>query len=155
MWPPACSPPGNVPPPSRRGGACPSRWFPEGFHFARRISPCGASFFPSDGKETKGSPGETHIAVGNRFPPAPVRSPPVPRRIRGPILGGYRTLSGAGGITTDPASAPLPLSVQIQDRTPRWTGRARLMAQDPISAGENRRAAEAAPAGQFRSWVMR
>ena len=41
MWPPACSPPGNVPPPSRRGGACPSRWFPEGFHFARRISPCG------------------------------------------------------------------------------------------------------------------
>ena len=29
MWPPACSPPGNVPPPSRRGGACPSRQFPE------------------------------------------------------------------------------------------------------------------------------
>ena len=78
MWPPACSPSGNVSPPSRRGGACPSRWFPEGFHFARRISPCGASFFPSDGKETKGSPGETHIAVGNRFPPAPVRSPPRP-----------------------------------------------------------------------------
>ena len=43
MWPPACSPPGNVSPPSRRGGACPSRWFPEGFHFARRISPCGAA----------------------------------------------------------------------------------------------------------------
>ena len=84
MWPPACSPPGNVPPPSRRGGTCPSRWFPEGFHFARRISPCGASFFPSDGKETKGSPGETHIAVGNRFPPAPARSPPDPRNLREP-----------------------------------------------------------------------
>ena len=69
----------NVFPSSRRGGACPSRWFPEGFHFERRISPCGARFFPSDGKETKGSPGETHIAVGNKFPPAPVRSPPVPR----------------------------------------------------------------------------
>ena len=42
-----------------------------------------ASFFPSDGKETKGSPGETHIAVGNKFPPAPVRSP------RTPVYGGY------------------------------------------------------------------
>ena len=49
-----------------------------------RVSPCGASFFPRDGKETKGSPGETHIAVGNRFPPAPVRSPPDPRNLRGP-----------------------------------------------------------------------
>ena len=49
-----------------------------------RVSPCGASFFPSDGKETKGSPGETHIAVGNKFPPPPVRSPPDPRNLRGP-----------------------------------------------------------------------
>ena len=46
-------------------------------------SPFGASFFPSDGKETKGSPVETHITVGNRFPPAPVRSPPDPRNLRG------------------------------------------------------------------------
>ena len=51
---------------------------------AAEVSPCGASFFPSDGKETKGSPGETHIAVGNKFPPAPVRSPPDPRNLRGP-----------------------------------------------------------------------
>ena len=49
-----------------------------------RVLPCGASFFPRDGKETKGSPGETHIAVGNKFPPAPVRSPPDPRNLRGP-----------------------------------------------------------------------
>ena len=41
MWPPACSPSGNVSLPSRRGGACPSRWFPEGFHFTRRFSPEG------------------------------------------------------------------------------------------------------------------
>ena len=41
MWPPASSPSGNVSPPSRRGGACPSRWFPEGFHFTRRFSPEG------------------------------------------------------------------------------------------------------------------
>ena len=49
-----------------------------------RVLPCGASFFPRDGKETKGSPGETHIAVGNKFPPPPVRSPPAPRNLRGP-----------------------------------------------------------------------
>ena len=49
-----------------------------------RVSPCGASFFPRDGKETKGSPGETHIAVGNKFPPPPVRSPPDPRNLWGP-----------------------------------------------------------------------
>ena len=52
---------------------CPSRGMAKG------VPPCGAGPFPSDGKETKGSPGETHIAVGNKFPPAPVRSPPVPR----------------------------------------------------------------------------
>ena len=105
VWPPACSPPQNVSPSLRRGGACPSRRISEmavvrrrGGTLAcpssadhdvrrarrlgappRRVSPCGASFFPSDGKETKGSPGETHIAVGNRSPPAPVRSPPDPR----------------------------------------------------------------------------
>ena len=55
-----------------------ARRFWDRFHFTQRVSPCGASFFPGDGKETKGSPGETHIAVGNRFPPAPVRSPPDP-----------------------------------------------------------------------------
>ena len=43
MWPPACSLPGNVSLPSHRGGACPSRWFPEGFHFTRRFSPKGRS----------------------------------------------------------------------------------------------------------------
>ena len=37
---------------------------------SHRVSPCGASFFPSDGKETKGSPGETHIAVGAGLGPA-------------------------------------------------------------------------------------
>ena len=32
--------------------------FWDGFHSTRRVSPRGASFFPLDGKETKGSPGE-------------------------------------------------------------------------------------------------
>ena len=37
-----------------------------------------SSFFRGE-KGTKTPPGETHITVGNRFPPAPVRSPPDPR----------------------------------------------------------------------------
>ena len=36
--------------PSRRGGACPSRRFLEGFHFTRRVSPCGGE--PA-GQETR------------------------------------------------------------------------------------------------------
>ena len=48
-----------------------------------RVSPCGASFFPSDGKETKGSPGETHIAVGNKFPSASSSFSPGPPEFTG------------------------------------------------------------------------
>ena len=132
----------------RRGGtlACPS----SADHDVRRarrlgapplrVSPCGASFFPSDGKETKGSPGETHIAVGNRSPPAPVRSPPVPGEYGDPMLDTRASLSGAGGVMTAPASAPLPLSVRNQDGLVCWTKQARLIAQVLISAGRNRRA---------------
>ena len=50
----------------------------------RRVSPCGATSFAHGGKGGKTPPGETHIAVGNRFPPAPVRSPPDPRNLREP-----------------------------------------------------------------------
>ena len=149
----------------RRGGtlACPS----SADHDVRRarrlgaprlteVSPCGASFFPSDGKETKGSPWETHIAVGNRFPPAPVRSPPDPGNLRGPIPGGDRSLSGAGGATTAPVTAPLPLSVRNQDGLVCWTKRARLMAQGLISAEVNWRAGRRpAPTRRFRLWAMR
>ena len=42
-----------------------------------------SSFFRGE-KGTKTPPGEPHIAVGNKFPPAPVRSPPDPRNLRGP-----------------------------------------------------------------------
>ena len=38
-----------------------------------RVSPCGASFFPSDGKETKGSPGD---AADGHF--VPIGPPPYP-----------------------------------------------------------------------------
>ena len=50
------------------------------------------------------------------------------------------SLSGAGGVTTDSASAPLPLSVRNQDELVCWTKQARLIAQVLISAGGNRRA---------------
>ena len=38
----------------------------------------GRVSFPSMGKKPKDRRGKTHIAVGNKFPPAPVRSPPGP-----------------------------------------------------------------------------
>ena len=60
--------------------------------------------------------------------------PRTPGIYGGPILGGYRSLSGAGGTTTDPASASLPLSLYNQDGLDSWTKRARLMAQGLISA---------------------
>ena len=45
-------------------------------------------------------------------------------------------------MTTDPATAPLPLSLRNQDGLDSWTKRARLIAQGLISAGENWRAGQ-------------
>ena len=42
---------------------------------SHRVSPCGASFFPGDGKETKGSPGtapDEHFVLIVAFPRTPV-----------------------------------------------------------------------------------
>ena len=49
-----------------------------------KVSPFWASSFFRGEKGTKTPPGETHIAVRNRFPPAPARSPPDPRNLREP-----------------------------------------------------------------------
>ena len=45
-------------------------------------------------------------------------------------------------MTTDPATAPLPLPVCTQDSLDGWTKMARLIAQGLISAGENWRAGQ-------------
>ena len=45
-------------------------------------------------------------------------------------------------MTTDPATAPLPLPVCTQDSLDGWTKMARLIAQVLISAGKNWRAAQ-------------
>ena len=82
MGPPADSPPQNV---SRHPvGAAPWGRPLAVDHDARRarqlgapphrVSPFGASFFPSDGKETKGSPGESRGRLT-----APAGPPPDPR----------------------------------------------------------------------------
>ena len=46
-----------------------------------RVSPCGASFFPSDGKETKGSPGDAadghFVPIGPLTPGPPLRGYPL------------------------------------------------------------------------------
>ena len=61
-----------------------------------RVSPCGASFFPSDGKETKGSPGDAAGAnfvrhVGVPYPLWPFGPSPPDRGSRppDPHYGGY------------------------------------------------------------------
>ena len=45
-------------------------------------------------------------------------------------------------MTTDPATAPLPLPVCTQDSLDGWTKMARLIAQVLISAGKNWRAGQ-------------
>ena len=74
---------GRLPPKSLPlGGKVPPKRADEGVGFGfpfwgappHRISPCGASFFPSDGKETKGSPGtapDEHFVLIVAFPRTP------------------------------------------------------------------------------------
>ena len=121
-----------------------------------RVSPCGASFFPSDGKETKGSPGETHIAVGNRFPPAPVRSPPDPRNLREPNSRG-RLVTVRRGMDNDCPRIRDAAAVAPKSRRP---GRLDQTGAPDRSGsnlcGGNWRAGQGpAPTGQFRSWAIR
>ena len=58
------------------------------------------------------------------------------------MLNTRASLSGAGGVTTDSAPAPLPLSVRNQDGLVCWTKQARLIAQVLISAAVNWRAGQ-------------
>ena len=68
----------NVFPSSRRGGACPSCLVSEGFHFTRRVSPCGATSFARGGEGGKTPPG---VSRGRLTAPAE----PLPD----PVYGGY------------------------------------------------------------------
>ena len=67
----------NVFPSSRRGGACPSCLVSEGFHFTRRVSPCGAASFARGGEGGKTPPG---VSRGRLTAPA---EPPPDPRLRG------------------------------------------------------------------------
>ena len=101
-----------------------------------RVSPCGATSFAHGGKGGKTPPG-----VGSDGRPRPQSlHPRTPGIYGGPILAAVGALSDAGGMTTDPATAPLPLFLQNQDGLTGWTKRARLIAQVLISAGGNWRA---------------
>ena len=64
--------------PTRRGGACPSCLVSEGFHFTRRVSPCGATSFARGGEGGKTPPG---VSRGRLT--APAEPPPDP------VYGGY------------------------------------------------------------------
>ena len=66
---------------SRRTGGSPDppAGFRMGFIPRGGFRPAGRVSFPTMGKKPKDRRGKTHIAVGNKFPPAPVRFPPDPR----------------------------------------------------------------------------
>ena len=123
----------------RRGGPLwPPAGFGTGFIPRGGFRPAGRVSFPSIGKKPKDRRGRLTSPSETSSLRLQFVLPRTPGIYGGPILGGYRSLSGAGGTTTDPASAPL--SLYNQDGLDSWTKRARLMAQGLISAGRNRRA---------------
>ena len=99
--------------------------------------PAGRPPLPAAAKEAKRRRGCPAVALWLQR-----GHPRTPGIYGGPILAAVGTLSGAGGTTTAPASAPLPLSVRNQDGLTGWTKRARLIAQVLISAGGNWRAGQ-------------
>ena len=99
--------------------------------------PAGRPPLPASAKEAKRRQGCPAVALWLQR-----GHPRTPGIYGGPILGVYRPLSGAGGTTTAPASAPLPLSVRNQDGLVCWTKQARLIAQVLISAAVNWRAGQ-------------
>ena len=104
--------------------------------------PVGRVSFPAMGKKPKDRRGRLTSPSGTGSLRLQFVLPPSPGEYGGPIQGGYRSLSGAGGVTTDSASAPLPLSVRNQDGLVCWTKQARLIAQVLISAAVNWRAGQ-------------
>ena len=102
--------------------------------------PVGRVSFPAMGKKPKDRRGRLTSPSGT----GPLRLqfvlPPSPGEYGDPMLDTRASLSGAGGVTTDSAPAPLPLSVRNQDGLVCRTKQARLITQVLISAGGNRRA---------------
>ena len=99
--------------------------------------PAGRPPLPAAAKETKRRRGCPAVALWLQR-----GHPRTPGIYGGPILGDYRSLSGAGETTTAPASTPLPLSIRNQDGLVCWTKQARLIAQVLISAAVNWRAGQ-------------
>ena len=121
--------------PFRRGGAPdPPAGFGTGFISRRGFRPAGRVSFPAMGKKPKDRRGRLTSPSGTGSLRLQFVLPRTPGIYGSPIPGGDWSLSGAGGTTTAPASAPLPLSVRNQDGLVCWTKQARLIAQVLISA---------------------
>ena len=100
----------------------------------------GQVSFPAMGKKPKDRRGRLTSPSGT----GPLRLqfvlPQAPGDYGDPMLDTRASLSGAGGVMTD--SAPAPLSVRNQDGLVCWTKQARLVAQVLISAAVNWRAGQ-------------
>ena len=102
--------------------------------------PAGRVSFPVMGKKPKDRRGRLTSPSGTGSLRLQFVLPRTPGIYGGPISGGDWSLSGAGGTTTAPATAPLPLSLRNQDGLVCWTKQARLIAQGLISVEGNWRA---------------
>ena len=120
----------------------PPAGFRKAFILRGGFRPLGRVSFPAMGKKPKDRRERLTSPSGTGSLRLQFVLPRTPGIYGGPILGGYRSLSGAGGVMTDSAPAPLPLSIRDQDGLVCWTKQARLIAQVLISAVGNRRAGQ-------------
>ena len=104
-------------------------------------------YFPSDGKVTKGSPGDAAIGRAASRPVLHVGFPPDPR-YGGRIPGNCTATPARVVQLIDCASAPLPLAGQTGDGRAGWTRKARRL-PPAVGAGVDLRAAEFPFCGMF------
>ena len=114
-----------------------------------KVSPFWASSFFRGEKGTKTPPGETHIAVRNRFPPAPPRSPPAPPHLRGPTASSRPGTVRRGRGTDSPRNR----AAAAAGLKSRWPGRLEQTGA-PDRSGSNLCGGESAGGSQIRPPVL-
>ena len=109
-------------------------------------------YFPSDGKVTKGSPGDAAIGRAASRPVLHVGFPPDPR-YRGRIPGNCTATPARVVQLIDCASAPLPLAGQFAESPVGWTWKARRL-PPAVGAGADLRADSIRPYPNYGSFFV-